>query len=83
MNLSRIGYLLYLLILVSSFSDASDVYSTDVRPLYNFNQSPLIQIYGLPSLGEAQVLAQDESELALRLQISNNFTGFTGEQISS
>jgi len=83
MNLSRIRYLLYLLILVSSFSDASDVYSTDVRPLYNFNQSPLIQIYGLPSLGEAQVLAQDESELALRLQISNNFTGFTGEQISS
>jgi len=29
----------------------------------------------LPTLGEARVLAQDESDLALRLQISNNFTG--------
>lgn len=74
-NLPRIGSLLYLLILVSGISHAGAVYSTDVRPLYSFNQSPLIQIYGLPSLGEARVLAQDESDLALRLQISNNFTG--------
>ncbi len=74
-NLSRIGSLLYLLILASDISHADAVFSTDVRPLYSFNQSPLIQIYGLPTLGEARVLAQDESDLALRLQISNNFTG--------
>ena len=74
-NLSRIGSLLYLLILASGISQAGAVFSTDVRPLYSFNQSPLIQIYGLPALGEARVLAQDESELALYLQISNNFTG--------
>jgi hypothetical protein len=74
-NLSRIGSLPYLLTLVSGISYAGAVFSTDVRPLYSFNQSPLIQIYGLPSLGEARVLAQDESDLALRLQISNNFTG--------
>ena len=74
-NLSRIGSCLYLLILASGGSFAGAVYSADVRPLYSFNQSPLIQIYGLPTLGEARVLAQDESDLALRLQISNNFTG--------
>ena len=73
-NLSRIGSLLYLLIPVSGISHAA-VFSTDARPLYSFNQSPLIQIYGLPALGEARVLARDESDLALRLQISNNFTG--------
>ncbi len=73
-NLSRIGSLLYLLILASGISHAG-AFSTEVRPLYSFNQSPLIQIYGLPAVGEARVLAQDESDLALRLQISNNFTG--------
>lgn len=46
-----------------------------VRPLYSFNQSPLIQIYGLPALGEARVLAPGKTDLALRLQIANNFTG--------
>ncbi len=74
-NLSRIGSLLYLLILASDISHADAVFSTDVRPLYGFNQSPLIQIYGLPALGEARVLARNEFDLALRLQISNNFTG--------
>ena len=74
-NLSRIGSLLYLLILVSGSSHAGTAYSTGVRPLYSFNQSPLIQIYGLPALGETRVLAQDESDIVLRLQISNNFTG--------
>ena len=45
------------------------------RPFYSFNQSPLIQIYGLPALGEARVLGPDESTLALHLQIANHFTG--------
>jgi hypothetical protein len=74
-NLSRIGSCLYLLILASVGSYAGVVYSADVRPLYSFNQNPLIHIYGLPAMGEARVLAQDASDVALRLQISNNFTG--------
>lgn len=47
----------------------------DARPLYSFNQSPLVQIYGLPALGGARVLGRDESNLAIHLQIANNFTG--------
>ena len=46
-----------------------------LRPLYSFNQSPLIQIYGLPALGESRVLGTDESALALHLQLANHFTG--------
>lgn len=49
--------------------------SRTVRPLYSFNQSPLIQIYGLPALGESRVLSPDESTLAVHLQIANHFTG--------
>ncbi|MEW6329948.1 MAG: DUF3187 family protein [Pseudomonadota bacterium] len=45
------------------------------RPLYSFNQSPLIQIYGLPALGASRVLGQGESALAVHLQIANHFTG--------
>ena len=67
--------MLYVVILVSGGSPAAAGMYTTVQPLFSTNQSPLIQIYGLPSLGEAQALTADKSELALRLQISNNFTG--------
>lgn len=48
-----------------------------VKPLYSFNQSPLIQIYGLPALGESRVLSPDESTISLHLQMANHFTGAT------
>jgi hypothetical protein len=54
--------------------------AVDVQPLYSFNQSPLIQIYGLPSLGLAWALPQGESSLALHVQIANNYAN---EQNSS
>lgn len=59
----------------AAFADASPSQIQNIRPLYSFNQSPLIQIYGLPAIGEARVLPQDESTLELHLQIANNFTG--------
>ena len=74
-NFLRIQSFLYLFFLVSGMSHADVSSSSAVRPLYSFNQSPLIQIYGLPSLGEAQVLAPDKAAIALRLQMANNFTG--------
>lgn len=46
--------------------------STDIIPLYSFNQSPLIQIYGIPALGAARVLEKDEKELSLQVHIANN-----------
>lgn len=56
-------------------SSWAETNSPTVRPLYSFNQSPLIQIYGLPALGESRVLAPSQENLALRLQIANNFAG--------
>lgn len=57
-----------------SFAWAETVTRT-IKPLYSFNQSPLIQIYGLPALGESRVLGPDESTLAVHMQIANHFTG--------
>ncbi|HYA38291.1 MAG TPA: DUF3187 family protein [Candidatus Methylomirabilis sp.] len=67
--------LLCLLFLPGTAIGASTAAYLGVRPLYSFNQSPLVQIYGLPALGEARVLGRDESSLALHWQIANNFTG--------
>jgi hypothetical protein len=77
LNLIKVGSLPYLVFLTAgaAFADPSPSLTQDVRPLYSFNQSPLIQIYGLPAVGAARVLPQDESTLELHLQIANNFTG--------
>lgn len=48
--------------------------ASDVVPLYSSNQSPFVQIYGLPSIGSAQVLDNRESSIALHMQLANNFT---------
>ena len=47
----------------------------DLTPLPTFNQSPLVQIYGLPALGSARVLDKGESEVQVALALANNFTG--------
>ncbi|MHB8534629.1 MAG: DUF3187 family protein [Sulfuricaulis sp.] len=67
--------LAYLAFLASSTACADAGPSTDVQPLYSFNQNPLIQIYGLPALGPARVLSSGESSVTLRWQIANNFAG--------
>ncbi|HEU5339443.1 MAG TPA: DUF3187 family protein, partial [Sulfuricaulis sp.] len=48
--------------------------SSDVIPLYSYNQSPLVQIYGLPTLGPARVLEQDKVDVSVQLQLANNST---------
>lgn len=71
--------LLCLIFLSGKAVGASTSPYLDTRPLYSFNQSPLVQIYGLPALGEARVLGADESNLAIHLQIANNFTGSSNQ----
>ncbi len=66
--------LLCLIFLTGKAAGASPSPYLDTTPLYSFNQSPLVQIYGLPALGAARVLGRDESNLAIHLQIANNFT---------
>lgn len=47
----------------------------DLTPLPTFNQSPLVQIYGLPALGSSHVLTKSESEVQIAVALANNFTG--------
>lgn len=73
-NFFRTTLLLCVTLLPGGFSRAETAFPTP-RPFYSFNQSPLIQIYGLPALGESHVLGPEQSTLALHLQIANHFTG--------
>ena len=66
---------LFLLVCAGGFTFATVASSSDVTPLYSYNQSPLIQIYGLPALGSPQVLTPNQKNFTLRLQIANNFAG--------
>lgn len=75
MHLFSVRLFQWLLILACEVAVPAAAGSADVIPLYSFNQSPLVQIYGLPAIGEARVLAPSEANVSLRLQIANNFTG--------
>lgn len=48
--------------------------SSDLIPLYSYNQSPLVQIYGLPALGPARVLRKNETDLSVQAHVANNST---------
>lgn len=56
--------------LVSGVAGASEI-----TPFYSFNQSPVVQVYGLPALGSARVLAPKQTKVELNEIIANNFTG--------
>jgi hypothetical protein len=49
--------------------------ASEVAPFYSFNQSPVIQIYGLPAIGRAEMLARASTRVELNEIIANNFTG--------
>jgi hypothetical protein len=61
-----------LLILAGNIALPAAAGSAEVIPLYSSNLSPLVQIYGLPALGEARVLNKNEANVSLRMQIANN-----------
>jgi hypothetical protein len=63
-----------LLVVASGMIHLTTEASSDVIPLYSYNQSPLVQIYGLPTLGPARVLDQDKVDMSVQLQIANNST---------
>ncbi len=45
-----------------------------VMPFDTFNQSPIIQIHGLPAIGSAIVLPVDRSQYRLTINIASNYT---------
>jgi hypothetical protein len=48
--------------------------AAETLPLHSFNQSPLVQIHGLPAIGTARVLNEHNGDFSLDLQIASNFT---------
>jgi Protein of unknown function (DUF3187) len=47
--------------------------AAEIVPFDSTNQSPLVQIYGLPGTGNAVLLPQGRTEVGLNVAISNNY----------
>lgn len=67
--LIRLRFALVLLI----WLDPYPIYSLELIPFHTQNQSPLIQIYGLPSTGEAAVTSLSHMDVKLVFDLSNNY----------
>ncbi|MSM39473.1 MAG: DUF3187 family protein [Geobacter sp.] len=59
--------------LLLSAKSASAAEPLVITPFQTSNQSPLIQAYGVPAPGSADVMAPQKSEARLSLDIANNF----------
>jgi len=46
----------------------------DIRPFDTTNRSPLVQIYGLPSIGGGRVMGRSHTSVGLTLDLASNFT---------
>jgi hypothetical protein len=47
--------------------------AAEITPFYTQNQSPVIQIFGLPSIGESAVVPARKTDLRLIMDLANNF----------
>jgi hypothetical protein len=45
----------------------------DILPFHTLNQSPVVQIFGLPAISDSRILPAGSKELALVLDIANNY----------
>jgi hypothetical protein len=64
-------FLTALLILVPL---VSPLFALEVAPFYTRNQSPLVQIFGIPAAEEGALSSRGETDLRLALDIANVFT---------
>jgi len=52
----------------------SALYAAEITPFHTQNQSPLIQIFGLPSIAQGAVMGPGKGEMRLTLDLANNYT---------
>ena len=50
-----------------------DLDAVEMGPFFTQNQSPLVQIFGLPSIGEASVVPSQKADLRLIVDLASNF----------
>ncbi|MEN6464510.1 MAG: DUF3187 family protein [Syntrophaceae bacterium] len=48
-------------------------YSSEIEPFRTYSQSPIVQIFGLPAIGDSRVLKQGGKEMALIFDLANNY----------
>jgi hypothetical protein len=49
------------------------LWAVEITPFYIQNQSPLVQIYGLPALGDALLLPPGKADVRLIVDLANNY----------
>ena len=52
---------------------ALTAFAADVSPFPTSNQSPLVAVYGLPSIGDARVLGKKEASIRLMADLASNY----------
>ncbi len=72
-GIKRYKLLFCLLVLITVFPSAPPLHAFDILPFYATNQSPLIQVYGLPSAGSAILLPRGGKEFRATLDQASNF----------
>ena len=75
--------LLSLFIFTSVCLSSHTVYALDIIPFNTKNQSPIVQIYGLPAAGNAILLSPGQKEFRMMLDYASNYVDDTngGEHI--
>jgi hypothetical protein len=49
------------------------LHAVDITPFYTRNQSPLVQIFGLPAIGNASLLPAGKADARLMVDLANNY----------
>ncbi len=82
-NRRQDAFLLGLAVLIAASVSPLAAHAFDIIPFNTRNQSPLAQIYGLPSAGSAVVVPQGQGEFHVMLDHASNFVdeGTPTEQI--
>jgi hypothetical protein len=66
--------ILWLIILGLTFCPFSSLlHAAEITPFYTQNQSPLIQNFGLPSIGEASLLGPGKADARFIVDLANNY----------
>ena len=73
-KMTRMRKILGLIILGAAFGHfPSLLQAAEITPFYTQNQSPLVQIFGLPSIGEASLLGPGKADTRLIIDLANNY----------
>ncbi len=82
-NRRLVAFLIGLIVLIATFLSSRAAHAFDIIPFNSRNQSPIVQIFGLPSAGSAVVLPQGGKDAYLMLDHSSNYVDadLGGEQV--